>query len=45
LGIGNEIKGDDGLGPIIAQKSLLLFDKIKILLFLMEELFLKIILA
>ena len=27
LGIGNEIKGDDGLGPIIAQKSLLLFDK------------------
>ena len=29
LGIGNEIKGDDGLGPIIAQKSLLLFDKNK----------------
>jgi hydrogenase 3 maturation protease len=29
LGIGNEIKGDDSLGPIIAQKSLSLFDKIK----------------
>ena len=29
LGIGNEIKGDDGLGSIIAQKSLLLFDKNK----------------
>ncbi|MCZ3366782.1 MULTISPECIES: hydrogenase maturation peptidase HycI [Methanobacterium] len=27
LGIGNEIKGDDALGAIIAQKSLLLFDK------------------
>lgn len=29
MGIGNEIKGDDSLGPIIAQKSLSLFDKIK----------------
>ena len=27
LGIGNEIKGDDGLGPIITKKSSLLFDK------------------
>lgn len=27
LGIGNEIKGDDALGPIIAQKSSRLFDK------------------
>ena len=27
LGIGNEIKGDDGLGPIIAKKSSALFDK------------------
>ena len=29
LGIGNEIKGDDGLGPIITKKSSLLFDKNK----------------
>ena len=29
LGIGNEIKGDDGLGPIIAKKSSSLFDKNK----------------
>ncbi len=29
LGIGNEIKGDDGLGPIIAKKSSTLFDKNK----------------
>ena len=29
LGIGNEIKGDDGLGPIIAKKSSALFDKNK----------------
>ncbi len=27
LGIGNEIKGDDSLGPIIAKKSSLLFDQ------------------
>lgn len=29
LGIGNEIKGDDGLGPVIAKKSSSLFDKNK----------------
>lgn len=29
LGIGNEIKGDDGLGPIITKKSSSLFDKNK----------------
>ena len=29
LGIGNEIKGDDSLGPIIAKKSSLLFDQNK----------------
>ena len=29
LGIGNEIKGDDGLGPIITKKSSALFDKNK----------------
>jgi hydrogenase 3 maturation protease len=27
LGIGNEIKGDDAIGPIIAQKTSQLFDK------------------
>jgi hydrogenase 3 maturation protease len=27
LGIGNEIKGDDALGPIMAQKASKLFDK------------------
>jgi len=29
LGIGNEIKGDDGLGPIITKKSSSLFDNNK----------------
>ena len=29
LGIGNEIKGDDAIGPIIAKKSSSLFDKNK----------------